>query len=124
DNSGLTRGREWKPACDAAAAGWPESDAQSLISRFLETVRVDDGQAYVTGYYEPEIAGVRRRQAGYDVPVYGMPPDLVRVRVGDAPPIADGKQPLGRYEGGRFVPYPDRADIVDGALMGKGLQIA
>jgi len=124
DNSGLTRGSDWKPACDAAAAGWPAADARGFFARFFETARVGDGQAYVTGYYEPEIAGVRRRQPGYDVPVYGLPPDLQRARVGDAPPLPDGSQPLGRYDAdGRFVPYPDRADIEDGAIMGKGLEI-
>ena len=39
-----------------------------------------DGKAFVTGYYEPEIAGVRTRQPGFDVPVYALPPDLVRDR--------------------------------------------
>jgi membrane-bound lytic murein transglycosylase A len=124
DNSGLTRGGDWKPACDAAAAGWPASNAKGFFSRFFEMVRVGDGQAYVTGYYEPEIAGVRQRRAGYDVPIYGLPPDLVRAQPGDAPALADGKQPLGRYENGKFVSYPDRGDIEDGALMGKGLEIA
>lgn len=124
DGSGLTRGGDWKPACDAAP-GWPASDARGFFTRFFETVRVGKGEAYVTGYYEPEIAGVRRRQPGYDVPVYAMPPDLVRARLGDAPPLDDGKQPLGRYDqDGRFVPYHDRAEIEDGALMGKGLEIA
>ncbi len=124
DGSGLTRNADWKPACDAAS-GWPTSDARGFFSRFFETGRIGDGKAYVTGYYEPEIAGVRRRQPGFDVPVYTMPPDLVRARVGDAPPLPDGKQPFGRYDAsGRFVPYFDRPDIEDGALTGKGLEIA
>jgi membrane-bound lytic murein transglycosylase A len=81
--------------------------------------------AFATGYFEPEIAGVRQRQTGFDVPVYATPPDLVRARVGDAPPLANGHQPLGRYdETGRFVPYYARAEIEDGALAGKGLEIA
>ena len=93
--------------------------------RFFETVRIGDGKAYATGYYEPEIAGVRRRQPGFDVPVYGMPPDLVRARPGDAPPNSSGQQPLGRYdESAKFVPYHDRTAIEQGALMGKGLEIA
>ncbi len=124
DNSGLTRSSDWKPACDAAGAGWPAADARAFFARFFETARVADGSAYVTGYYEPEIAGVRRRQAGFDVPVYAVPPDLVRARVGDAPPQPDGTQPLGRYDAdGRFVPYLDRGAIEDGAMMGKGLEI-
>jgi membrane-bound lytic murein transglycosylase A len=65
------------------------------------------------------------RQPGYDVPVYATPPDLVRARPGEAVPLSDGRQPLGRYdETGRFVPYYTRAEIEDGALMGKGLEIA
>ena len=39
--------------------------------------------------------------------------------------MPDGRQPLGRYdETGQFVPYFDRGQIEDGALAGKGLEIA
>jgi len=124
DASGLTRPEDWAPAC-AAAAGWPPEDAQGFFTRYFETATVGRGEALVTGYYEPEIAGVRLRQPGYDVPVYGLPPDLVRARPGDAPPQADGSQPLGRYdESGRFTAYFDRTAIENGALAGKGLEIA
>lgn len=124
DSSGLTRAADWKQSCDAAAR-WPESDAPSFFTRFFETAQVGDGSAYATGYYEPEISGVRSRQPGFDVPLYRMPPDLVRARPGDAKPLPAGRQPLGRYdERGRFVPYHDRAAIEDGALAGKGLEIA
>jgi len=54
-----------------------------------------------------------------------MPADLVRARPGEADPLPDGRQPFGRYDAsGRFVPYHDRAAIEDGALAGKGLEIA
>ena len=123
DNSGLTRDADWKPACDAAAT-WPTAQASRFFETWFETVRVGDGKAFVTGYYEPEIAGVRTRQPGFDVPVYALPPDLVRAREGDAPPTEKGTQPLGRYDAnGQFVPYFDRAAIDDGALAGKGLEI-
>ena len=123
DNSGLTRNADWKQACDAAAT-WPAAQASRFFETWFETVRVGDGKAFVTGYYEPEIAGVRTRQPGFDVPVYALPPDLVRAREGDAPLTEKGTQPLGRYdENGQFVPYFDRAAIDDGALAGKGLEI-
>ena len=122
DATGLARGPDWKPACDGAAA-W-SSDARGFFIRYFETARIGDGAAFATGYYEPEIAGVRLRQPGYDVPIYAMPPDLVRARPGDAPPLSDGRMPLGRYdETGRFVSYFSRAEIEDGALAGKGLEI-
>ena len=124
DASGLTRPEDWAPAC-AAATGWPLEDAASFFGKFFETATVARGEAFVTGYYEPEIAGVRIRQPGFDVPVYRLPPDLVRARPGDAPPLPGGGQPLGRYdESGRFVPYFDRMAIESGALSGKGLEIA
>ena len=124
DGSMLTSPADWKPACDAAAT-WPAAGAPGFFGRYFETVRIGDGKAFATGYYEPEIAGVRHRQPGFDVPVYGIPPDLVRAKPGDAPPGPSGQQPLGRYdEAGIFVLYHDRAAIEEGALMGKGLEIA
>jgi membrane-bound lytic murein transglycosylase A len=124
DGSGLTTGADWRPAC-AAAARWPAADARGFFVRYFETARVSDGKAFTTGYYEPEIAGVRVRRPGYDVPVYAAPPDLVRARPGDAPASANGRQPLGRYDAsGRFVPYYSRGEIEDGALAGRGLEIA
>ena len=124
DQSGLTQGADWKPACDAAA-GWPAAQAPRFFETWFETARVGDGKAFVTGYYEPEIAGVRTRQPGFDVPVYALPSDLIRAREGDAPLTDKGALPLGRYGAdGKFVPYFDRAAIDDGALAGRGLEIA
>lgn len=123
DNSGLTRPDDWAPAC-IAAKSWPEGEASRFFMTYFETAEVGDGNAFVTGYFEPEIAGVRTRQPGYDVPVYKTPPDLVRARAGDAPPLPDGRMPLGRYDdAGVFVPYYDRGQIDDGELAGKGLEI-
>ena len=124
DTSGLTRQADWKPPCDAAAT-WPAAQSAQFFSTWFESVKVGDGKAFVTGYYEPEIAGVKTRQPGFDVPVYGLPPDLVRAKPGDTPANDNGTQPLGRYdETGAFVPYFDRAAIDGGALANKGLEIA
>ncbi|MBA4162089.1 MAG: hypothetical protein C0515_08435 [Novosphingobium sp.] len=124
DASGLTSGADWKPACDAAAS-WPAAQASRFFETWFETARIGEGKAFATGYFEPEIAGVRVRQAGYDVPVYALPPDLVRAQPGEAEPNDKGVLPLGRYDAeGKFVPYYDRAEIEDGALMGRKLEIA
>jgi membrane-bound lytic murein transglycosylase A len=124
DASALTQGGDWRTACDNAAT-WPLGKAPGFFAQFFETARVGDGEAHATGYFEPEIAGVRNRQPGYDVPVYKLPPDLVRARPGDAAPMDNGQMPLGRYDAdGRFGPYYGRAEIEDGALAGKGLEIA
>ncbi|WP_157573068.1 murein transglycosylase A [Novosphingobium sp. AAP83] len=123
DSSGLTRPEDWSSAC-AAARSWPSGDATRFFSTYFETAEVGDGNAFVTGYFEPEIAGVRQRQPGFDVPIYKLPPDLVRAKKGDAQPLPDGRMPLGRYDdAGVFTQYFDRAQIDSGALTGKGLEI-
>jgi membrane-bound lytic murein transglycosylase A len=125
DASGLTRNDDWRPAC-ASAATWPVSDAAGFFTAYFEPARVGDGAAFVTGYFEPEIAGSRRPGPGFTVPVYRMPTDLVRAWPSETPPEQrTGRPPLGRWdETGRFVPYHDRAAIDDGALAGRGLEIA
>ena len=124
DASGLTQGSDWQAACSAAPT-WPAGDAARFFDQFFETAKVGDGNAFVTGYFEPDIAGVRVRQPGFDVPVYEVPPDLVRAKVGEAPPAPSGAQPLGRYDAaGQFLPYFERSEIDDGALANKGLEIA
>jgi len=124
DSSGLTTGDDWRSACNAASVSFPQTEALSFFERHFETAIVGEGTAFATGYFEPEIAGVRQRQPGYDVPVYGMPPDLVRANPGDAEPLESGRMPVGRYDGqGQFLPYYDRAEIEQGALMGRGLEL-
>jgi membrane-bound lytic murein transglycosylase A len=124
DSSGLTRREDWKPAC-AAAASWPAGEAQRFFAEQFETAQVGEGKAFATGYYEPQIAGSRTRMPGIEYPVYGVPTDLVRARPGDAPANPNGSQPVGRYDSsGTLVPYHDRAAIEDGALAGRGLEVA
>jgi len=124
DASGLTRPADWAPAC-VAAADWPDASAAAFFRQWFEAARVGDGAAFATGYYEPELAGVRQRQPGFEVPIYGLPVDLVRAEPGEAAPLSDGRMPIGRRdESGRFVPYHDRAAIEQGALANRGLEIA
>ena len=123
DISGLTTPADWQSPC-AAAATWPLTDAATFFTTWFETAVVGQGAAYVTGYYEPEIAGVRTHQRGFEVPVYGMPADLVHARPGDAPPKSNGDMPFGRYdETGHFAPYFDRSEIEAGALASRQIEI-
>jgi membrane-bound lytic murein transglycosylase A len=125
DASGLTRAIDWQGAC-AAAAKWPPADARAFFIGQFESAMVGDGKAFATGYYEPEIAGSRQHLPGYDVPVYGLPPDLGRGWPDNMPDAErTTRPPLGRKdENGKFVPYYSRAEIEDGALRGRGLEIA
>ena len=123
DVTGLTRGSDWQAACSAAATTRAD-DARRFFETAFETVQVADGRAFATGYYEPEIRGSRDRRRGYDVPVYATPADLIEV---DLTPFADdlkGRRVRGRVDGDKFVPYFDRTQIEEGALAGRGLELA
>ena len=122
DASGLTRSGDWGQVC-AQATGWPDTDAANFFANQLAVIQVGAGQAFVTGYYEPEIAGSREASPGYEVPVYRRPSDLVEGDLGDFFPDMKGKKIRGKVEGGKLVPYPDRGQIEDGALKGMKLEI-
>ncbi|MET1110223.1 MAG: murein transglycosylase A [Allosphingosinicella sp.] len=120
DASGLTRPEDWQAPCAAAAAR--PAFASAFFAENFELIQVGDGAAFATGYFEPEIAGSRTRQPGYEVPVYRKPADLVEVDAATAE--AAGTPRRGRLENGIIVPYHERSEIEAGALAGRGLEIA
>ena len=121
DSSGLTRPEDWKPLCDEISAG-AGLDRVDWFRRNLEAVQVGDGKAFATGYYEPQIRGSRVKAPGYEVPVYRVPFDLVETSAEAA--AAAGTPRRGRLQDGVMVPYYERAEIEDGALADRGLEIA
>lgn len=122
DNSGLTQGADWIPACDAVKT-W-SGDAISFFAAHMDAVQVGDGKAFATGYFEPEIAGCKTKQPGCEVPVYKRPADLIDVDLGLFSEDLKGKSIRGKVSGTKFVQYDDRAAIEGGALQGRGLEIA
>lgn len=96
--------------------------------RFFETHylphRVEEEQpGLVTGYYEPEVKGSRLRDGAFQVPVYGRPDDLVQVTPDELRAFYNASFSVGRRNGDELVPYYTRADIDEGALSGKGLEL-
>jgi membrane-bound lytic murein transglycosylase A len=116
DQSGLTYPTDWQPLCTEAAT-LPQEQAPAFFRDRFDWARVGNGDAFATGYYEPEIAGSRTPAPGYGVPIYTKPDDLVRCYG------PDGKG-RGRVDHeGRCVLYYPRAEIEDGALANRGLEI-
>ncbi len=95
------RAADWQAACRQAAM-LPAGDdgaARAFFEGAFRAYALDDGsgsQGFFTGYYLPRVAGSRRAQPGYGVPLYRKPPD----------PAA--------YS---------RAEIDAGALAGRGLEL-
>lgn len=123
DLSGLTRNEDWVRTC-AVARSTGASRARDFFIEQFETVQVGTGAAFATGYYEPEIAGSRIRSSAYLVPIYRRPPELVEIDLGAFNDGLKGKKLSGRIANGTMVPFADRGQIEDGALAGRGLEIA
>jgi len=118
DKSGLTNPADWTGVCAQAAYVQP-GQAASFFQTSFDWVRIGDGKAFATGYFEPEIAASPVQAPGYSVPIYMKPTDLVRCT------LPDGKTGRGRIdEYGQCVLYFTRAEIEQGALANKGLEIA
>ncbi len=116
DQSGLTRPSDWQPACAAASTITDPRDAATFFTRWFEAVQVGDGRAFATGYYVPELAASLERRAGFEVPIYAPPSDLIDVDLGQFSDALKGKHVRGRVQGRALVPYYDRAAIEGGAL--------
>ena len=123
DLSLLTQAEDWSAACDAAPA-WPDRDALAFFATHFDTAQVGDGKAFATGYFEPRIAGSRTRRPGYQIPVHALPADLVEADLGLFVDDLKGRRIRGRIEKQKLVPYYERAEIEDGALAGRALELA
>lgn len=88
--------------------------------------RVEETEGFLTGYYEPIVAGSRVRTDEYTVPMYRRPTDLVALgqrRKGGFPNKGKVGRRVGKGKKSKLVDYHDRAAILDGALAGRGLEI-
>ena len=100
-----TTAEEWRKVCTAAEGIARDNHraARAFFERNFQVLAVSgpgiDGR--FTGYYEPEIRGSRVPSRRFTIPVYRRPPDLQADK-----------------------PYLTRAEIENGALRGKGLEIA
>lgn len=118
DKSGLTYPSDWAGVCASAGQVAPGGAAAFFRDNF-DWVRVGDGKAFATGYYEPEIAASPVPTPAYSVPIYATPADLTRCL------LPEGRTGRGRVdETGRCVFYFSRSEIEQGALAGKGLELA
>jgi len=90
----------------------------------LRISRLGEDQGFVTGYYEPVIDGSRTQTEVYTVPLYRRPSNLfVRGFQQDAPNLPNKGQVFRKIGRRKLVPYYDRAEIEDGAIAGRGLEI-
>jgi membrane-bound lytic murein transglycosylase A len=90
----------------------------------LRISRLGEAEGFVTGYYEPIIDGSRTQTDVYAVPVYRRPSNLfVRGTTQSSAGLPNKGQVFRKIGRRKLVPYYDRAEIEDGAIAGRGLEI-
>ena len=116
--------------CHKARAGGAQNHeaARKFFEENFVAVRVskvDDPNGFLTGYYEPVVDGSRVPADDFKVPLYGRPRDLVHMgRKRKAESFPNTGRVVRRIARGKYVPFFDRAQIEDGALATRGLEIA
>ena len=86
--------------------------------------RLGEGEGFVTGYYEPIVDGSKTENEVYKVPVYRRPSNLfVRGTTQSSAGLPNKGQVFRKIGRRKLVPYYDRAEIEDGAIAGRGLEI-
>ncbi len=118
DRSGLTVPADWQAAC---------ADTQTPTSEFFDrhfiAVRLGDGKGLATGYFEPEITGSLTPVPGGQA-IYRLPPDLLDIDLGAFAADLAGRRIRGRFDGKTLIPYYSRAEIENGVLAGRHLELA
>lgn len=117
---GGTRG-EWADVCRQAIG---VKSARHFFETEFTPLAVSDParpEGLFTGYYEPEAAGSLTPGNGYEVPIYRKPDDLVSF---DAATEKHLGLKYGRIIQGKPTAYFTRQDIEQGALKGRGLELA
>jgi membrane-bound lytic murein transglycosylase A len=103
------------------------AQARAFFQRHFAPIRISrlgETDGFVTGYYEPVLEGSRTWSEEFPVPVYRRPSNLfvrgVRPEGASLPNKGEVFRKIGRR---KLVPYYDRAEIEDGVLSGRGLEI-
>lgn len=112
---------DWTTVCTAAAKA---GSARTFFEENFAALTVNDPvrpEGLMTGYYEPESKGSFSRGGDYQVPVYGKPADLVAFDEATADRVG---LKYGRHEKGEAKGYYTRSEIEQGALAGRGLELA
>lgn len=115
----------WARLCIEARAVAAKDARRFFEERFVPMLVTDRGnsEGLFTGYYEPVLDGARLPDGVHHWPIYRRPPELVAVDLGQFAPDLAGRRIAGRVEDGRLMPFEDRAEIDDGALAGRGLEL-
>lgn len=121
--TGTSLAKTARAALECPAARTDKALARTFFETHFTPARVIDPHAFLTGYYEPEVAGSLQPDARFRFPLYRRPDDLIDVDPAAMPEGWDPGMIFGRKTEDGIAPYYDRPAIMDGALVGRGLEL-
>jgi peptidoglycan lytic transglycosylase A len=102
-----------------------KADAKAFFEQNFTAHAVAHGgpQGLLTGYYEPLLQGSRTPQGAFQTPIYKRPPDLVNLVDETQRGAVGSSLTHGRKTEKGFEPYATRAQIEQGALKNRNLEL-
>ena len=117
---------DWQTPCANLLQAATDADIRQVLAAHFAPLAVSlagETAGTFTGYYEALLRGSLQKSERFNTPLYGRPPELVMVNLGDFRPDLLGRRLAGKVENGRLVPYPNRASIEQGALANRALEV-
>ena len=101
------------------------AEARAFFERCFVPHRVthEGGKGLLTAYYEPIVPGSRTPTARFTWPLYKRPPDLVTIVDEANRGTVQGGLTHARQSDKGLLPFATRAEIEQGALKGKNLEL-
>lgn len=110
---------DWQSACDAARVVPPGGERAFFETHFIAYAVRGEGEARLTGYYEPIIEARRAPEGMFSEPLLRRPSDMVSVNIAAFAEAYDNdalrgapRQLMGQLNGAEVRPYPRRGELV------------
>ncbi|WP_430473717.1 murein transglycosylase A [Thalassospira lucentensis] len=121
---------QWRNSCETAVSldvdSLRKEDARAFFQSDFRPYLSGNGakpEGLFTGYYEPELRGSLTKGDQFQTPIYLKPDDMVSIDLGDFRDDLKGTKLVGRLSGSSVKPYFNRAEIENGALSGRDLEM-
>ena len=113
--------KDWQPACRAAVSvdGHSNQQTRAFFEAWFTPVEFFDSKpvkGLFTGYYMPLIKGSLTKTDKYNVPIYGLPKNIVLVNLELFDKNLKNRRIVGRVERNRLLPFYTREEINKGAI--------
>ena len=121
--------KDWYPACNAALSLNDHSinTTRQFFQKWFTPVEFFDEKpvhGLFTGYYMPLLHGSLTRTQKYNVPLYGIPSNMITVNLGIFDDSLKNRRVVGRLKGNMLLPFYSREEINKGAILKEAPVIA